>query len=256
VTTDANIKSTINTYMTTFKNLKKRFNKPVMVVETGHYCDQPLDGNRFLAEFMKALIADGELGCFYWEPEAFDNSGYNLGAWSSKTHQATIAMDAYNGIKHTEVKKYATTIFSSPSKEQVYHEGDSVELKLYAKTTTKLTNVEKVDFFLNGSKVTSLTSMANSSFFSYATDSLPEGQYTCYAIVTDTQGHTQKSSTVSFQVEGVSAIEGVNAQGQIFNQQTNSHIYDTSGRIVEGAERPEKLHPGIYIRRGKKILVR
>lgn len=207
VTTDANIKSTINTYMTTFKNLKQRFGKPVMVVETGHYCDQPLDGNRFLAEFMKALIADGELGCFYWEPEAFDNSGYNLGAWSSQTHQATITMDAYRGVKHTAVNKYATTQLSLPVDTLIYAPGDSIELKAYAKSTTKVTDVSKVDFFLNGSQVASREPQKNSHYFSYTTDTLPSGHYTFHAVAVDTQGHEQTTDTVSFLVGPVMVFQ-------------------------------------------------
>ena len=128
VTTDANITSTINKYLTTFKNLKSRFGKPVMVMETGHYANEPYDANRFLAEFMKALIADGELGCFYWEPEAFDNSGYNLGAWSSATHQATIAMDAYMGIKHTKVSQYATSLLMLPNDTLIFKPGEKVDM--------------------------------------------------------------------------------------------------------------------------------
>ena len=256
VTTDANIKSTINTYMTTFKNLKKRFNKPVMVVETGHYCDKPLDGNRFLAEFMKALIADGELGCFYWEPEAFDNSGYNLGAWSSKTHQATIAMDAYLGMKHTAVSKYATTIISSPQKNQVYAEGDSVTMKIYAKTTTKLTAVEQVDFYLNDKKVASQTPQAKGNYFTHATENLPTGEYTFHAIVTDTQGHTQTSNKVAFQVEAANTIECLNDGNSKSDGHSTSTVYLLSGQAVAHNDAGRNLPPGIYLRNGKKILVR
>ncbi|MBQ3926067.1 MAG: glycosyl hydrolase 53 family protein [Bacteroidaceae bacterium] len=207
VTTDAAIKSTINTYMTTFKNLKARFKKPVMVVETGHYVDQPLDGNRFLAEFMKALITDGELGCFYWEPEAMENSGYNLGAWSSKTHQATIAMDAYQGLKHTEVKKYMTTILMAPVDTLMAKVGEEVEMQLYAKTTTKVTEVAKVEFLLNGKAVATLVPENNNSTFVYVTDTLPSGCYAFCGRVTDSQGHEQMTDTVSFWVGGATVFQ-------------------------------------------------
>ena len=207
VTSDASIKSTINTYMTTFKKLKQRFGKPVMVVETGHYCDQPLDGNRFLAEFMKALIADGELGCFYWEPEAFENSGYNLGAWSSKTHQATIAMDAYLGVKHTAVDKYATVRLVAPTDTLIYQLGDSVELRAYARTPTSVTSVERVDFFLNGDRVASGVPTGVSHFFTFVTDTLPTGHYRLHAVATDSQGHEQSSDTLCFLVGAVTVFQ-------------------------------------------------
>lgn len=231
VTTDANIKSTINTYMTTFKNLKKRFNKPVMVVETGHYCDQPLDGNRFLAEFMKALLEDGELGCFYWEPEAFENSGYNLGAWNSKTHQATIAMDAYLGVKHTAVSTYTTTRLGSPVDTLIYVPNEPIELKVYAKTTTKVTAISKVDFLLNGRLVASKEPQEKSNYYTYTTDSLPTGPYSFHAVATDTQGNAESTDTISFLVGPVTIFQE-EGEGFIGCSDTLSTIEQTIRRYT------------------------
>lgn len=200
VTTDANIASAVSKYITVFKNLRSRFGKPVMVMETGHYGTEPYDGNRFLAEFMKALLADGDLGCFYWEPEAFDNGGYNLGAWSSATHQGTIAMDAYMGIKHTKVEKYATTRITKPVDTDIFQPADTVELKVYAKTTTAITTVSRVDFFLNKKKVHAIAPEKKLTYFTYATDSLPAGAYKFYAVVTDDQAHSMSTDTISFLV--------------------------------------------------------
>ncbi len=207
VTTDANITSTINKYLTTFKNLKSRFGKPVMVMETGHYANEPYDANRFLAEFMKALITDGELGCFYWEPEAFDNSGYNLGAWSSATHQATIAMDAYMGIKHTKVSKYATSLLMLPNDTLIFKPGEKVDMKVYAKTTTNVTHVENVDFYLNKKKAASLKYQEKSSNYIFSTDTLPTGIYAFNAVVFDNQNHSQSTDTISFLVGDVKVIQ-------------------------------------------------
>ena len=198
VTTDANISSTINKYITVFKNLKARFNKPVIVVETGHYVDQPYDANRFLAEFMKALINDGELGCFFWEPEAFDNSGYNLGAWSSATHQATIAMDAYMGIKHTKVDKYATVIINSPKDEDCMMPGESMNLSVIARSSNSITSLIDVSFFLNGKKVYSVKPEGKQTSFPFMTDPLEVGKYQFYSVVTDDQGHSQTADTICF----------------------------------------------------------
>ena len=203
--TDANIQKAVNTYLTVFKNLKKRFGKPIVVAETGHYVDRPMEANRFLAEFMKALIADGEIGCFYWEPEA--SSGYNLGAWDGATHQATIAMDAYLGVKHTEVTKYGTTLLSLPADTAIYPIGEPVEMKLYAQTSTKVTKVETVDFYLNGEKVASKPREGSGNYYSFVTDTLPAGPHTFFARVNDNQGHTVDSDTISFFVGDMTILQ-------------------------------------------------
>ena len=200
VTTDANIKSTINTYMTTFKSLKSTFGKPVMVVETGHYCDAPLDGNRFLAEFMKAIIDDGELGCFYWEPEAFENSGYNLGAWNSATHQATIAMDAFKGLKHTKVDKYMTLLLRNPVDTLIAQSGEEVEMKVYAKSSNSVTHIAGVDFYLNGDLASTQTIPESGAYYVFRNPDLTRGAYQFYATAFDNQQHSQNTDTVSFVV--------------------------------------------------------
>lgn len=196
ISSDAAIQSTINTFMSTFKELKATFKKPVMVVETGHYVDQPLDANRFLAEFMKSLIADGELGCFYWEPEM--SSGYELGAWDGATNQATIAMDAFKGWKHTKVDKYLTLNLRNPSESYVSNDGKGVEFKAYAKTGNTITKISKVDFYLNGKMVQSVTSPLAGSNYIFTPDSLTPNTYDFFAIGYDNQGHSQRSDTISF----------------------------------------------------------
>lgn len=206
ITTDAQITSTINKYMTTFKNLKAKFKKPVIVMETGHYVDQPYDANRFLSEFMKALVKDGELGCFYWEPEA--SSGYNLGAWDGNTHQATIAMDAYMGVKHTKVDKYFSIIMLSPKNTDIFPLNESLDLKISARTTTDITSVNKVDFYLNNKLLsTAQPAYASQSIFSCPTDPLSVGKYTFHAIVHDTQGHVESTDTVSFLVGNMAKFD-------------------------------------------------
>lgn len=200
IDTDAKVSSAVNTYMNVLKNLNKRFNKPIMVMETGHYCNQPYDANRFLAEFMKALIANKMLGCFYWEPESFDNSGYELGAWSSKTHQGTIAMDAFRGIKHTRVDKYATLLTSQPQDTTIYAPSDTVVMKVFAQTPTTITTITSVDFYLNGKLHQSVPRSGQSSSFVLEDDSLPCGAYTFHAVAHDSQGHSEGTDTLSFLV--------------------------------------------------------
>lgn len=216
ITNDTNIKTAVNTYLNVFKNLKARFKKPVVVMETGHYGTEPYDANRFFAEFIKALIADKELGCFYWEPEAFDNSGYNLGAWSSATHQGTIAMDAFKGVKFTKVSKYATTSVSRLDDRLIYSPQEPIEIKVLAKAGSTVTSISSVDFYLNNELYTTETK-GLLNFYTVNIDSLKTGNYTFHAIATDNQGNTESTDTLSFLVgnmtvfqENGDGYEGVN----------------------------------------------
>lgn len=208
ITNDTQIASTVKTYLDVFKYLKARFKKPIMVMETGHYGTEPYDANRFFAEFIKQLIDDKELGIFYWEPEAFDNGGYNLGAWSSTTHQGTIAMDGFKGTKFTKVDKYATTRLSLLDDKRIYQPADTMEVKVYAKTSTTVTSLSKVDFYLNTKKVHSMVpEKASTIYFTYQTDTLPAGDYTFHALVYDNQGNRESTDTLGFMVGNVSVFQ-------------------------------------------------
>lgn len=207
LTTDANIKTAVNTYINVFKNLKARFNKPVMVMETGHYGTEPYDANRFFADFIKALINDKELGCFYWEPEAFDNSGYNLGAWSSATHQGTIAMDAFKGMKHTNVSKYATTIVLQPNDSIIYSLNDTVTLKIYAKASTTVTSVANVDLYVDDKLLQTVLFDGKSTNYYFNLDSLPVGAHSFFAKVYDGQGNMESTDTICLLKDDVTIFQ-------------------------------------------------
>lgn len=199
ITNDTQITSAVNTYLNVFRNLKARFNKPVMVMETGHYGTEPYDANRFFAEFIKALINDKELGCFYWEPEAFDNGGYNLGAWSSATHQGTIAMDAFKGTKFTQVDNFFTRRISLLDDKRIYQPQDTVEFKVYAKPSTSITTTSKVDFYLDKKVIKSyVPEKASQTTYAFQTDSLPRGAYAFHAIATDNLGNEESTDTLHF----------------------------------------------------------
>lgn len=196
ITNDANIKTAVNTYLNVFKNLKSRFKKPVMVMETGHYGTEPYDANRFFAEFIKALINDKELGCFYWEPEAFDNSGYNLGAWSSVTHQGTIAMDAFKGLKHTNVSKYASATILQPNDNDIYSASDTIKLKFFVNTSTKVTSVNNVDLYVDKKLYKSVANEGKMTNYNFDVESLSKGAHSFHALVYDNQGHQESSDTI------------------------------------------------------------
>ena len=89
----------ITKVMNNINDLKKRYGTPCMVVETGHYPNKAVEGNQYLVGLMDELIKNGDLGCFYWEPECL--GGYDMGAWDSETLKPTVMMDAFLGIKHS-----------------------------------------------------------------------------------------------------------------------------------------------------------
>ncbi|MBN2612438.1 MAG: glycosyl hydrolase 53 family protein, partial [Bacteroidales bacterium] len=82
-------------------DMKSRYNKEVMIVESGHYWNEPYVNNNYHAELMKALINSGAKGDFYWEPQYY-GSWYEMGAWDPNTRRPTIAMDAFLGLKITQ----------------------------------------------------------------------------------------------------------------------------------------------------------
>ena len=196
ITNDTQVASTISKYMSNINDIKSRYGTPVIVVETGHYNNKPYEANHFLVEFMNKLIKAKVLGCFYWEPEAM--SGYELGAWDPDTHQATIAMDAFKGVKHIPVDSYLKIIMRSPSDPFISDSGDSIELKVNVKTTTNITQVSKVDFYLNDSLLNTATSGTTTGNYVYTTENkIPCGVHHFYVKATDDQGHTEKSDTIS-----------------------------------------------------------
>ena len=91
----------ITRVMANINDLKARYKTPCMVVETGHYPREAVVGNQYLVGVMDKMIKNGDLGCFYWEPESM--GGYDMGAWDEATRQPTVMMDAFLGVKHTTV---------------------------------------------------------------------------------------------------------------------------------------------------------
>lgn len=87
------------------KTLKERYGKPVLIVETGYYNDRPLEANQWLCDFVQQLMEAGAAGLYYWEPEFTDD--YDLGAWNPLTRQPSIALDAFNGVRHSDASASA-----------------------------------------------------------------------------------------------------------------------------------------------------
>ena len=81
----------------TMTDMVSRYNKPVMVVETGFQYDDPVNAKAMLSDVIarnQALGVNGQ-GVFYWEPDGDPNwSHYPLSAMD-KDGKFTAAMDAF-----------------------------------------------------------------------------------------------------------------------------------------------------------------
>lgn len=55
----------ITKVMANINDLKKRYGKPFMIVETGHYPREAVVGKQYLVGVMDKMINNGDLGCFY-----------------------------------------------------------------------------------------------------------------------------------------------------------------------------------------------
>lgn len=178
----------ITKVMANIKDLEKRYGTKVMVVETGHYWNKPIEANQYLVGLMDQLIKNGDPGCFYWEPESM--AGYDLGAWDQNTKRPTVAMDAYLGIKHTEVSWLMKAQMTAPTQEQDI--ADELTLKADVKHVRNRT--QKVDFYLDKQLAGTMTE----SPYELTVKSVEPGLHTAWVKVTDSDKNTQLSDTVTF----------------------------------------------------------
>lgn len=82
------------------RTLRERYDKKVLVVETGYYVDRPLEANQWLCSFILQLMDAGASGLYYWEPELTED--YELGAWNPRSRKPTLTLDAFNGVRHSD----------------------------------------------------------------------------------------------------------------------------------------------------------
>lgn len=185
--------------MDNVKGLKERYGTPVMVVETGYYNDQPMEANAFLCNMMKQLIEAEAIGCFYWEPELTD--GYRLGAWNPETRNVSVALEAFKGMKHTEVP-YVMDIAWGDGMQTFF---DSAPIQLPVNARHIRDRIEKVDL-MEGEQT-------------YATSTEPPytlqwnnpepGTHSIFAQATATDGETASTDVVEIEVS--SDITSINA---------------------------------------------
>lgn len=182
----------ITKVMANVKDLKKRYGTPVMVVETGHYWNKPIEANHYLVGLIDELIKDGDPGTFYWEPESM--AGYDLGAWDQNTKKPTEAMDAFLGLKHTEVTWVMRASVAAPEDGQTLDDGDNVTLKATVEHVQgRSANVE---FYLDKKLVGSAIGQP----YELAIDHLDVGVHTLWGRAVDADKHTQMTDTILFYV--------------------------------------------------------
>ena len=189
----------ITRVMENINDLKKRYGKPCMVVETGHYPREAVTGNQYMVGVMDKMIKNGDLGCFYWEPESM--GGYDMGAWDEATRKPTVMMDAFLGVKHTEVAWLMKTTIQSPKAEESIAPGD-IELQARVQHQRK-GRIQSVEFYFDKKKtgvykVDTPSSVGNYITTPFTVADVQIGVHTAWAKATDTSKNTQGSDTVTF----------------------------------------------------------
>lgn len=189
----------IKTVIANMKDMIKRYNTKVMVVETGHYWHEPIEANNFLVEFMDEMMKIGALGCFYWEPES--PTFYELGAWDPDTQQPTVAMDAYLGIRHTKVDQLIHVALTNPTGKTIFAEDAAIDLEATASHLQG--TIAKVEFVHNGDVV----GTSESAPYKCQLPPPGRGRHEVYARAFDTNGKKAHSDTIYFLVANAMVIQ-------------------------------------------------
>lgn len=78
-------------------DMVSRYNKPVMICETGMSWTDSIACKSFLSDIIeknKSVTGGKGLGVLYWEPEAYNWQGYTFGAFD-ESGKPTVALDAF-----------------------------------------------------------------------------------------------------------------------------------------------------------------
>ena len=189
----------ITKVMANIKDLEQRYGTKVMVVETGHYWNKPIEANNYLVGLMDKLIKNDDPGCFYWEPESM--AGYDLGAWDQNTKRPTEAMDAYLGVKHTEVTWLMKASMQTPKAELTMEPG---ELMMEARVQhQRKGRIQSVEFHIDKNyvgtyKVEDLATVSTVATAAYTVSDVEIGPHTAWAKATDNAKNTQTTDTATF----------------------------------------------------------
>ena len=199
----------ITKVMANIKDLEQRYGTKVMVVETGHYWNKPFESNNYLVGLMDKLIKNGDPGCFYWEPESM--AGYDLGAWDQNTKRPTEAMDAYLGVKHTEVAWLMKASMQTPGSEQTMEPGElTMEALVQHQRKGRIQSVEfHVDKTTVGTyKIEDLAIVSTIANAAFTVSDVEIGPHTAWAKATDNAKNTQTTDTVTFFVGQSALMDG------------------------------------------------
>lgn len=97
--TASNWQNLNNNCLANMNDMISRYNKEVMIVETGMSWDQADASRAFLTDIItkcKSLPNNKGLGVLYWEPQSYNNwQGYTLGAFDN-SGKPTAALNAFN----------------------------------------------------------------------------------------------------------------------------------------------------------------
>ena len=189
----------ITKVMANINDLKKRYGTPCMIVETGHYPREAVVGNQYMVGVMDRMIKNGDLGCFYWEPESM--GGYDMGAWDEATRKPTVMMDAFLGVKHTEVAWVMKTSMQFPADGQTVGTGD-IELQTRIQHKRK-GRIQSVQFYLDNKSagvylVPDPAETGTTVTVPFAISNASVGIHTAWSKTTDTSKNIQISDTATF----------------------------------------------------------
>jgi arabinogalactan endo-1,4-beta-galactosidase len=189
----------ITKVMANINDLKQRYGTPCMIVETGHYPREAVIGNQYMVGVMDRMIKNGDLGCFYWEPESM--GGYDMGAWDEATRKPTVMMDAFLGVKHTEVAWVMKTNMQFPADGQTVETGD-IELQTRILHKRK-GRIQSVQFYLDNKstgvyRVPNPAETGTTVTIPFAISNASVGVHTAWSKTTDTSKNIQTSDTATF----------------------------------------------------------
>lgn len=211
----------ITRVMANINDLKSRYKTPCMVVETGHYPREAVVGNQYLVGVMDKMIKNGDLGCFYWEPESM--GGYDMGAWDEATRKPTVMMDAFLGVKHTEVPWMMKARMLAPSDKGTVAPGD-IELQARVQHQRK-SRIMSVEFHMDNRtigtyKATDLSSMRTTEVIPFNVENVAIGAHTAWARAMDTSKNKEVSDTISFFVGPHALFDGGTLTGDEESEST------------------------------------
>ena len=181
----------ITKVMSNINDLKSRYGKPCMVVETGHYPNKAIEGNQYLVGVMDKMIRNGDLGCFYWEPESM--GGYDMGAWDESTKKPTAMMDAYLGVKHTEVGWLMKAQVQSPIQDQTVASTEKLTLQTDVQHV-RPDRIQSVAIYYDKK----LAGTVKTKPYEVTVTNPATGVHTVWAKATDNAKNTQTTDTVTF----------------------------------------------------------